>query len=686
MDNIDKIRNIGIVAHIDAGKTTTTERLLYYTGRIYRIGSVDEGTATMDYMVQEKEHGITIQSASTFFKWKDYEFNLIDTPGHVDFTVEVERAIRVLDGAIVILDASAGVQPQTETVYRQTLKYKVPILFFVNKMDKLGANFEFCLKSIKERLLINPIPIQVPYFENDVFVGTIDLINMILFSSEDNEGRELDIVEIEKNKLNDWRVLMLEEIASLDEAFMEKYFNEDFTLEDIKEALRRITINCLGAPVLCGSAIKNIGIYSLLDSVIDYLPSPLDRSKQKAFIIDKEGKEKEVEIDVFSEKDLLALCFKVSYFPSIGKVCFVRVYNGVIQEGMSLYNSTRDLNEKTGKIMKIHANYMEDKGILTPGQIGVILGLKNTYTGDSLTYNKRIVLESIYVPEPVIFSAIEVQTKADEDKLFKVLERLSQEDPTFRYKINEETGQIIIFGMGELHLDIIKDRIQRDHNLKIYSGNPQVDYKESIKRKAYGEYNFYKQLGNKLQTAYVKVEVLPIDEGIKVFIDTDQITDKFFSSIKEGIHEALSFGPLAGFSCVKVKVRLIDGKYDKDFSTPLAFKVAAFEATRIALQNAEPILLEPIMKVEIITPEDYMGAIINDVQSRDGEVHDISIYQSMGSIMINKLVSFVPLRNMFGYSTVLRSLSQGRASFSMELYSYKQVPLSIQESISFGKI
>jgi len=691
---IEKIRNIGIVAHIDAGKTTTTERILYYTGRIHRIGSVDEGTATMDYMIQEKEHGITIQSAATFFKWKDYEFNLIDTPGHVDFTVEVERAIRVLDGAIVILDASAGVQPQTETVYRQTLKYKVPVLFFVNKMDKVGANFEFCLKSIKERLLINPIPIQFPVIENDEFIGIVDLINL-KFITFDNEGeiRVNNLEEKDRKEFTDWRVFMLEEIASLDEMFMEKYLNEDFSLEDIYKALRRITVGCLGAPVLCGSAIKNMGIHNLLDAVIDFLPSPLDKAKQKAFFIDKEGKEREIEIDVFkndffSKEDLLALCFKVSYFPSVGKVSFVRIYNGRIEEGMTLYNSTRDVVDRVGKIMKIHANYMEEKKLLSSGEIGVVLGLKNTYTGDTLMTNKgksRVVLESIYVPEPVIFNAIEVQTKADEEKLFKVLERMSQEDPTFKYKINEETGQIIIFGMGELHLDIIKDRIQRDYNIKIYSGKPQVDYKESIKHKAYGEYNFYKQVGNKLQTAYIKLEVLPIEEGVKVFIDTDQIPDKMFPSIKEGIYESLAFGPLAGFSCIKVKVRVIDGKYDKDFSTPLAFKVAAFEATRIALQNGEPILLEPIMKLEIITPEIYLGSIINDLQSRYGEVEEISVYQSMSNFLINKVVALVPLREMFGYSTVLRSLSQGRATFSMELYTYKQVPSSIQESISLGR-
>ncbi|MCS7165790.1 MAG: elongation factor G [Candidatus Calescibacterium sp.] len=682
MSTLEKIRNIGIVAHIDAGKTTTTERILYYTGRIHRIGSVDEGTATMDYMIQEKEHGITIQSAATFFKWKDYNFNLIDTPGHVDFTIEVERSIRVLDGIIVILDASAGVQPQTETVFRQAQKYKVPTIFFVNKMDKLGANFELCLSSIKERLLTNPIPIQEPFGKEDSFQGVIDLIQMKLIRWTSEDGSEY-IYEDLPSSYDQQRSFMLEEIASLDEIFMEKYLNSNYDLNDIYSALRRITLSGFGSPVLCGSAIKNIGIQPLLDAVIHFLPSPLDKPKQKSFLILQDG-EKEITVDTIQTKEkLLALCFKISYFPSVGKISFVRVYSGRITENDVLYNSTKDIKERANKIIKMHANYMEEVKELKMGEIGAILGLKKTTTGDTLTSesNQRIVLESIHIPDPVIFVAIEASSRADEDKLFKALERLSEEDPTFKYKINEDTGQIIISGMGELHLDIIKDRIQREYNIKIYSGKPQVEFRESITKKSIGEYNFYKQVGNKLQTAYVKVEVIPIDEGIKVFIDTPEIPEKIVPSVKEGIYEALGFGVLAGFPCTRIKVKVVEAKYDKDLSTSLAFKIASFEATKIAINNSNPILLEPLMNVEIITPEEYLGSVVNDLQARNGEIQSISIYQSLGNIVINKIVALVPLREMFGYSTVLRSLTQGRGTFTMELHSYKEVPSSIQENI-----
>ncbi|MCX7758527.1 MAG: elongation factor G [bacterium] len=680
--NLQKIRNIGIVAHIDAGKTTTTERILYYAGKIYRIGSVDEGTATMDYMVQEKEHGITIQSAATFFKWRDYEFNLIDTPGHVDFTIEVERSIRVLDGIIVILDASAGVQPQTETVYRQALKYKVPTIFFVNKMDKLGANFEHCLDSIKERLLTNPIPIQLPFGKEDEFSGVVDLIGMKLIQWISQDGSEYVYNELPVSYDKD-RIFMLEEIASLDEIFMDKYLSSSYTVDDVYSALRRITISGVGSPVLCGSAVKNIGIQPLIDAVINFLPSPLDRSKQRSFLITQDV-EKEMIVDIVeNSSNLLALCFKVSYFPSVGKVSFIRVYSGKVVENDILYNSTKDIKERANRIIKMHANYMEEIKEINMGEIGAIVGLKKTVTGDTLLSDdsKRIVLESIYVPEPVIFTAIEASSRADEEKLFKALERLAEEDPTFKYKINEDTGQIIISGMGELHLDIIKDRIQREYNLRIYSGKPQVEFKESITKKSEGEYNFYRQVGNKLQTAYVKVEIIPISEGIKIFVDTQEIPDKIVPQVREGIGEALAFGVLAGFPCTRVKVRVVDAKYDKDFSTPLAFKVAAFEATKLAMSNSNPVLLEPVMNVEIITPEEYMGSVINDIQSRNGEVQEISIYQSMGNIIINKITALVPLREIFGYSTVLRSLTQGRGNFNMELYTYKEVPLSIQENI-----
>ncbi len=685
-EKLEKIRNIGIVAHIDAGKTTTTERILYYTGKTYKIGSVDEGTAVMDFMVLEKEHGITIQSAATFFKWKDYEFNLIDTPGHVDFTIEVERSIRVLDGIIIILDASAGVQPQTETVYRQAKKYNVPIIFFVNKMDKLGADFDFCIKSIKEKLLINPIPIQQPVGKENEFSSIVDLIKMkeIKWLNEDGTNyvyEDLDSPEKFKNE----RIFMLEEIASLDEIFMEKYLSDNYNEEDIKLALRRINLSNTGAAVLCGSSLKNMGVQPLLDAVIDFLPSPLDKPIQKAFIVN-ENKEEEIMINNFEKEGLLAFCFKVSYFPNVGKLCFIRVYNGKIRENDVLYNSNKQLKERVNKIVKLHSNYMEEVKSLEAGQIGSILGLKKTFTGDSLLdKEEKFYLESINIPDPVIFMAIEVSTKADEDKLFRILERLTEEDPTFKYKINNETGQVIISGMGELHLEIIKERIEKDYNLKIYSGKPQVEFRESISKKSQGEYNFYKQINNKLQNAYVKVEVLPIEEGIKIFIDTPKIPEKFISFVREGIESALMFGVLAGYPNTKIKVKVIDSIYDKDFSTPIAFKVAAYEAVKLAIEKAEPILLEPVMKVEIILPEEYLGNVINDLQSRSGEIQEISIYQSMGVNVINKIIALVPLREMFGYTTVLRSLTQGRGNLNMELFNYKKVPDTVSELLK-GKL
>ncbi|MGB9638168.1 MAG: elongation factor G [bacterium] len=692
-----KTRNIGIVAHIDAGKTTTTERILYYTKKIYKIGSVDEGTATMDYMVQEKEHGITITSAATFFYWKDYFFNLIDTPGHVDFTIEVERSMRVLDGIIVIIDAANGVQPQTETVWRQADKYNIPRIIYVNKMDKLGANFFNALGSIKERLLVKPIPIQIPIGAENEFKGVIDLINLkeVYWTNDDGSNYEFrDISDTYLEQALNARNIMLETISELDDDFMVKYLDDKFTVYDIYNALRDITLKRIGFVVLCGSSLKNIGVQLLLDAVIDFLPNPLDFVNIEAFKIDKDFQEQKIKInliDFHHNSKTLALCFKVSYLPNIGRISFIRVYSGKLEEGMNIKNTTKDISERITKILKLHANYIENVPKLEMGDIGAVMGLKKTSTGDtiynSLDNNEKIVLESINIPPSVIFTAIEAESKAEEEKLFKALERLSEEDPTFRYKINEETGQIIISGMGELHLEIIKDRMIREFNLKIYSGKPQVEYKETITTKAQGEYRFSKQISNKLQTAYVVLQVQPIENGVKIYdeVSEEKIPKKFIPFIKEGIMEALVVGPLSGYSCVNLKVKIIDGEFDPNFSTNLAFKVAAYEATKIALANANPILLEPVMKVEIIVNEEYLGNVINDLNSRNAEILEISIYQQLGNIVINRILALVPLREMFGYSTSLRSLTQGRATFTMELHSYKKVPDNILNNI-LGKI
>jgi elongation factor G len=686
-----KTRNIGIVAHIDAGKTTTTERILYYTKKIYKIGSVDEGTATMDYMIQEKEHGITITSAATFFYWKDYFFNLIDTPGHVDFTIEVERSMRVLDGIIVIIDAANGVQPQTETVWRQADKYNIPRIVYVNKMDKLGANFYNALESIKERLLVKPIPIQIPIGSENEFKGVIDLINLkeVYWVNEDGSLYEFrDINQQNLEQALNIRNLMLETIAELHDDFMMKYLEDKYSVDDIYNALRDITLRRLGVIVLCGSSLKNIGVQLLLDAVIDFLPNPLDFINIEAFRINKDLQEEKIKInllDYHHNSKTLALCFKVSYLPNVGRICFVRVYSGKLEEGIVVKNTTKDLSERITKILKLHANYIESVSKLEMGDIGAVLGLKKTSTGDTICNfsDEKIVLESINIPPSVIFTAIEAESKAEEEKLFKALERLAEEDPTFRYKINEETGQIIISGMGELHLEIIKDRLIRDYNLKIYSGKPQVEYKETITTKAQGEYRFSKQISNKLQTAYVVLQVQPIENGVKIYdeVSEEKIPKKFIPSIKEGIAEALIVGPLAGYSCINLKVRIIDGEFDPNFSTNLAFKVAAYEATKIAISNANPVLLEPVMKVEIIVNEEYLGNVINDLNSRNAEILEISIYQQISTIVINKILALVPLREMFGYSTTLRSLTQGRATFTMELHSYKKVPDNVLNSI-----
>lgn len=685
LEKLSKIRNIGIVAHIDAGKTTTTERILYYTGRIKRIGEVDEGTATMDFMVQEKEHGITIQSAATYFKWKGYEFNLIDTPGHVDFTVEVERALRVLDGLIVILDASEGVQSQTETVWRQADKYSVPRIVYVNKMDKTGADFWYTIDTMKKRLLVTPLPIQIPIGSESDFIGVIDLLEMRAIYWEDEEGRKMVFAEIPEELRDEAelaRLQTLEALAELDEEFLEKFLEESYNLDDVKRALRRVTLELKGIPVLAGSSLKNKGVQPILDAVIDFLPSPLDISTFKAYDR-KTGKELTLKV---TDEELVALCFKVNVDNYLGKLSYVRVYSGFLSSDSQALNTRVNKRERIAKIFKMHADKREEVEFLGPGEIGAILGTRFTQTGDTLASPKRpVYLEPITPPEPVIFVAIEPKTKKDEDKLPESLQKLMEEDPSFRVRYDEETGQTIISGMGELHLEIIVDRLMREKNVAVNVGKPQVAYKETPTKKAVGEGRFVRQTGGKGHWGHVILEILPLkdstDKKVYFEVNQEQIPKEFHDAIREGIREALAFGPLGGYPVIGVKVRVIGGSYHPTDSSPTDFKVAAAEAVRKALESAGMTLKEPIMRAEIITPEEYLGDIVSDLQTRGAEIKSIDIYQTKGTIVINRITALVPLRELFGYTSRLRSLSQGRAYFYMEFSHYREVPKQLQEKI-----
>ncbi len=681
---LDKTRNIGIMAHIDAGKTTTTERILYYTGRSYKIGEVDEGTATMDWMVQEQERGITITSAATTSFWRDCRINIIDTPGHVDFTVEVERSLRVLDGAIAILDAVAGVEPQTETVWRQADKYQVPRIVYVNKMDRVGADFSHSVAMIRERLGAVPVPIQIPIGQAESFVGAIDLIEQVAIVWEDDEslGQRFSRQEIPAEytaQVREYREKMIEALAEVDETLMEKYLgDEKISPDEIRAAIRAGTIAMKLVPVLCGASFKNKGVQPLLDAVVDFLPSPLDIPLMQG--VNPETRENEVRVPG-DEEPFSALAFKIMNDPYVGQLVFLRVYSGTLNSGSGVYNSTKDRKERVGRLLRMHANKREEIEAVAAGDIAAVVGLKFTTTGDTLCDPDRpIVLEAMTFPAPVISVAIEPKTKADEEKLGLSLSRLALEDPTFKVTVDSETNQTLIAGMGELHLEIIVDRLLREFKVEANVGKPQVAYRETIRRKAEARGRFIRQTGGRGQYGDASLEVEPAAPGEGFSFENEivggAIPREFLPAVEKGVREAAETGVLAGYPMVDVKVALTDGSYHEVDSSEMAFKIAGSMAFKEACRRAGPVLLEPIMQVEVVVPEEYMGAVVGDLNSRRGRVQAMDT--RAGSHIIR---ATVPLATMFGYATDLRSMTQGRATYTMQFARYEEVPQSIAEEI-----
>ena len=681
--SLAKTRNIGIMAHIDAGKTTTTERILYYTGRLHRIGEVHEGAATMDWMEQEKERGITITSAATTCSWNDHRINIIDTPGHVDFTAEVERSLRVLDGAVALFCSVGGVEPQSETVWRQADKYKVPRIAFVNKMDRTGADFFNGINMMKDRLKANAVPIQLPIGQGALFTGIIDLITMkARMYNDENLGATFEDVEIPESLIeqaNEYRHKLLEAVADVDDTLLEKFLDgQEISEQEIVAVLRKATIEVKIIPVLCGSSFKNKGVQSLLDRVIDLLPSPSD-------VGDVEGHhyhtDDHVVRKVTDEEKFTALAFKIMTDPFVGKLTFFRVYSGKAEAGSYVYNSISHKKERFSRLLQMHANSREDIKEVYCGDIAAAVGLKNTKTGDTLCdESDPIVLEKISFPEPVISIAIEPKTKADQDKLGESLSKLSDEDPTFRVKTDEETGQTLISGMGELHLDIIVDRLKREFKVEANVGNPQVAYKETIKKKVTQEGKFVRQSGGRGQFGHVWIELEPNEKG-KGFIFENgivggSIPKEYINPVSEGIEEAMKNGVLAGYPVEDIKVRLFDGSFHDVDSSEMAFKIAGSMAFKEGARKANPVLLEPIMEVEVVTPEEYMGDVMGDLSSRRGRIEGMS--QRSDAQVIKSLV---PLSEMFGYATTMRSMTQGRAIYTMQFSHYDEAPKSISEQI-----
>ena len=678
---LERTRNIGIMAHIDAGKTTTTERILFYTGKTHKIGEVHEGAATMDWMEQEQERGITITSAATTCFWNNHRINIIDTPGHVDFTVEVQRSLKVLDGAVTVLAAKGGVQPQTETVWRQADKYSVPRMVYVNKMDVVGADFMLCVDQLKNRLHADPVPIQLPVGKEDYFQGIVDLIKMKAFIHKDDLGKEIEETEIPADMLdlaNEWRQKMIEAAAEQDEEIMMKYLEgEELSEAEIKKGLRAGTINNKIVPVCCGSSYKNKGVQELLNSIVDFMPAPTDIAHIKG--VDLQGNEVERKTD--DNEPFAALAFKIATDPFVGKLCFFRVYSGTLESGSSVLNSNKDKKERIGRILQMHSNKREDIDKVYAGDIAAAVGLKDVTTGDTLCdENHPVILESMEFPEPVIDIAIEPKDKAAQEKMGIALAKLAEEDPTFKAYTNQETGQTIIAGMGELHLDIIVDRLKREFKVECNVGKPQVAYKETIRNKAHVQGKFIRQSGGKGQYGDVWFDMEPLEPGKGIEFESKivggAVPKEYIKPIEQGMREAAQTGILAGYPVIDFKVSLVDGSYHEVDSSEMAFKIAASMAFKEGCKQAKAVILEPIMKVEISVPTEYMGDVIGDVNSRRGKIEGMEEIQGMEEIH-----AFIPLSEMFGYATDLRSKTQGRGNYSMEPSHYEEVPKSVHEQI-----
>jgi len=680
--SLEKTRNIGIMAHIDAGKTTTTERVLYYTGKTYKLGEVHEGTATMDWMEQEQERGITITSAATTAEWKDHKINIIDTPGHVDFTVEVERSLRVLDGAVAVFCAKGGVEPQSETVWRQADKYNVPRIAYINKMDIMGADFYRVVEMMKERLGANAVPIQLPIGSEDRFVGIVDLIGMKAHIYKDDLGKNMEVGEIPSDmmdKAKEYREKLIEAVSEMNEDLMMKYLEgEEPTEQEIKDAIRAGTISVKINPVVCGSSYRNKGVQLMLDAVVDFMPSPIDIPPIEGTTVD--GEEKIVRHSDDKEP-FSALAFKIMVDSYVGKLAFFRVYSGMVEAGSYVYNSTKGKRERIGRIVQLHANHREEIKEVYTGDIAAIVGLKDTTTGDTLCDEENaVILESMDFPEPVINVAIEPKTKAGQDKMGIALQKLAEEDPTFRTYTDAETGQTIIAGMGELHLDIIVDRMMREYKVEANVGKPQVAYKETIRKKVQVEGKFVRQSGGKGQYGHVWLEIEPKEPGTGFeFVNKivgGVIPKEYIPAVQRGVEEATMNGVLGGYPVLDVKVTLYDGSYHEVDSSEMAFKIAGSMAFKDGMKKADPVLLEPIMKVEVTVPEEYMGDVLGDINSRRGKIEGMEARS--GAQVIR---GFVPLSEMFGYATDLRSRTQGRAVYSMETDHFEEVPKSIAEKI-----
>ncbi len=682
--SLEQTRNIGIMAHIDAGKTTTTERILFYTGINHKIGDTHDGTATMDWMQQEQERGITITSAATTAYWKEHRINIIDTPGHVDFTVEVERSLRVLDGSVTVFCAKGGVEPQSETVWRQADKYKVPRMAYVNKMDIMGANFYRVVDMMKDRLKCNAVPIQLPIGAESDFKGLIDLLEMkaYIYAEDDRLGQHISVEEIPadmQEKAEEYRFEMIEHIVENDEELMEKYLNEEeISIEELKRGIRKGTLANTIVPVVCGTSYKNKGVQKLLDAIVDYMPSPLDVPAITG-INPRTDEEEERPSD--DNKPFAALAFKIATDPFVGKLCFFRVYSGKIEKGTSVLNSCKNQNERMGRILQMHSNHRKDIDVVYAGDIAAVIGVKNTTTGDTLCdENHPIILESMEFPDPVINLAIEPKTKAGQEKMGIALSKLAEEDPTFRTWTDSETGQTIIAGMGELHLEIIVDRLLREFKVEANVGAPQVSYKETIRKSVNEDYKHKKQTGGTGQYGHVKITVEPNEPGKGYeFINNivgGAVPKEYIPAVDAGIKSAMQAGIVAGYQVVDVKVTLYDGSYHEVDSSEMAFKIAGSMAFKNAMRKADPVLLEPLMKVSVFVPEQYMGDVFGDLNGRRGQIQGQEVHNGVAQID-----ALVPLSNMFGYASDLRSRSQGRGNYTMEPHSFAEVPKSIADKI-----